>query len=158
MVARQAPPATEPKALAGALTDPRKAAVVQILRVADRLHRRFAALLEPAGLTVQQYNVLRILRGARPEALPTMEIAARMIEQAPGITGLLDRLEAKGLILRARQADDRRCVRCSITPAGLDLLDGLDEPVARADAASLAGLDDREIDRLVELLARGTRR
>lgn len=157
MVTKANRPATRPRALPEPLTEPRKAAVVQVLRVADRLYRHFSAVLEPSGLTVQQFNVLRILRGAQPEGLPTMEIAARMIEQAPGITGLLDRLEAKRLITRARQADDRRCVRCSISPQGLELLAGLDDPIARADAESFAALDDREIDRLVELLARAAR-
>lgn len=135
------------------LTPARKAALIELLRTADRLRGRFTKLLEPAGLTVQQFNVLRILRGALPEALPTMEIASRMIEQTPAITGLLDRLERKELISRARQADDRRCVRCTITPRGLDLLAELDEPIARADADSLARLDDGQIERLLELLS-----
>jgi len=157
MVARTTPTEIAPETPRRRLTAARKAALLELLRVADRLNRRFAAVLEPSGLTVQQFNVLRILRGALPEALPTMEIAARMIEQAPGITGLLDRLESKELIARARQANDRRCVRCTITPQGLELLAGLDEPIARADAESLARLEDDEIDRLVELLARVSR-
>jgi len=148
---------TKKATAAGALSaEPRKAAVMALMRLSDRLRNRFTAVLEPWGLTVQQYNVLRILRGALPDALPTMEIAARMIEQAPAITGLLDRLEAKKLVSRARQTDDRRCVRCSITTTGLDLLAGLDEPIERADAAALAGLDDAEIRRLTGLLVRAT--
>lgn len=128
-----------------------------LLKSADRVRTRLAAVIEPSGLTLQQFNVLRILRGALPDALPTMEIAARMIEQAPGITGLLDRLEAKGLVSRVRQSDDRRCVRCTITPAGLELLAGLDETVARADSAVLGMLNDGEIERLQTLLARVVR-
>ena len=55
-------------------------ASIGLLRTADELRRYFSTILEPSGITTQQYNVLRILRGAGPEGLPTLEIAARMIE------------------------------------------------------------------------------
>src|SRR5213075_1010020 len=75
-------------------------AAVGLMRTADLVHRLLEQALEPSGVTAQQYNVLRILRGARPESLPTLEIAERMIERTPGITRLLDRLEAKKLLRR----------------------------------------------------------
>src|SRR5262249_14855885 len=77
-------------------------AAVGLMRTADLLRRLLEQALEPSGVTAQQYNVLRILRGARPESLPTLEIAERMIERTPGITRLLDRLEAKKLVRRDR--------------------------------------------------------
>jgi DNA-binding MarR family transcriptional regulator len=107
---------------------------------------------EKYGVTGQQYNVLRILRGAQPEALPTMEIASRMIENAPGITGLLDRLEEKGLVQRARDADDRRCSRCSITAKGLALLKEMDAHVDRAEESALQMLDDKDLEKLIQIL------
>lgn len=125
-----------------------------LLRAGDLLRRYFGALFESYGLTGQQYNVLRILRGARPERLPTMEIAERMIERTPGITRLLDRLDEKGLVSRERCADDRRKVLCEITPEGLELLESLDEPVAAADEAVLAGFEDEEVEELIRLLDR----
>ena len=127
---------------------------MSLLRTADVVRRRFAELYEPYGLTSQQYNVLRILRGARPEALPTMEIAERMIERAPGITRLLDRLEGKGLVRRRRDPDDRRCVRCTVTDRGLALLAELDGSVDQADEAAVSMLDDDEARRLIRLLDR----
>lgn len=130
----------------------REEAAMSILRTADVLRRRFAAVFEPHGLTGQQYNVLRILRGARPDPLPTMEIAERMIEKTPGITRLIDRLETKGLVARERCHDDRRCVYISITRAGLDLLAELDEPIEAADDEALAMLSVGEAERLVEIL------
>ncbi len=78
------------------------------MRTADLARRRITTVIEPHGLTPQQFNVLRILRGAGPDGLPTLEVANRMIEQAPGITRLLDRLEAKELIKRHRCPKDRR--------------------------------------------------
>jgi DNA-binding MarR family transcriptional regulator len=130
-----------------------KAAVIGILRAADVLRRRGAALLEPYDITVQQFNVLRILRGARPEGLCTLSIVERMLERTPGITRLIDRLVAKRLVVRVRSEEDRRQVWCRITPQGLRLLAKLDRPVADLDRSVVAGLDRAEQERLAELLA-----
>jgi len=129
----------------------RQEAVLAIVRTADVLKRRWR-VAEEFGVTGQQYNVLRILRGAQPEPLPTMEIASRMIENTPGITGLLDRLEEKGLVQRARDADDRRCSRCSITAKGMKLLAEMDEPINQSEEAALSTLDGKDVDRLIDIL------
>src|ERR1700682_6278341 len=68
-------------------------ATLSLLRTADAVKRRRAQVIEPYGITPQQYNVLRILRGAGPSGLPTLTIGERMIEQTPGTTRLVDRLE-----------------------------------------------------------------
>jgi len=115
-------------------------AIVGLLLTADAVERRISEVVEPEGITAQQFNVLRILRGAHPEALPTLEIAARMIEKTPGITRLLDRLDAKGLARRDRGTDDRRCVYCRITAKGLELLSRLDEPVREVAASAFRGV------------------
>lgn len=127
-------------------------AVVGMFRTADLVKRRFTALLEPHGITPQQYNVLRILRGAGRRGLPTLAIAERMVEQTPGITRLLDRLEAKGWVRRERCAEDRRQVLCHITPAGLRLLGRLDEPVAALEEDAVAGLDRSDRRRFIAIL------
>lgn len=126
--------------------------VVALLRTADLVRRVVGRTLEPYDITVQQYNVLRILRGAGEQGLPTLEIAERMIEQAPGVTRLLDRLEVKGLVRRQRCAQDRRQVLCWLTPAGLDLVERLDDPVDSADAEAVAMLTPEEQDRLLRML------
>ncbi len=127
-------------------------ATLGMLRTVDVLRRRMSALIEPAGITIQQYNVLRILRGSGAEGLPTLEIATRMIEQAPGITRLLDRLEAKKLVHRERCPTDRRQVTCRITAAGLSLLAQLDEAVTGADESLLGALSRAEQRELVRML------
>ena len=81
--------------------------LLSLLRTADQLKRHVASVVEPCGLTLQQFNVLRILRGAGGRGLPTLDIAERMIEQAPGITRLLDRLERKALVRRERCPRDQ---------------------------------------------------
>lgn len=123
-----------------------------LLRTADVVKRLLTAVVEPHGLTLQQYNVLRILRGAGRDGLPTLEIGTRMVEQAPGVTRLLDRIEAKGLVARERCPRDRRQVLCRITPPGLALLARLDAPVLAADDACFGALRPADVERLLELL------
>jgi DNA-binding MarR family transcriptional regulator len=132
-------------------------AVVAILRTADMVRRRMSDALEPHGITGQQYNVLRILRGAHPEPLPTLEIGERMMERNPGVTRLLDRLEQKGLVDRERGERDRRQMRRTITPRGLALLAALDDVIRAANESVFAGMDEasvRELTRLLHPLAR----
>jgi DNA-binding MarR family transcriptional regulator len=127
-------------------------ALVALLRTTDVVRSLMAHLIEPYGVTPQQYNVLRILRGAGEAGLPTLEIAARMIEAAPGITRLMDRLERKNLVRRERCRHDRRQILCWITPAGLTLLRSLDAPVAEAGRRVMSGLSSRRVAQLVRLL------
>lgn len=127
---------------------------VSLMRTADLVRRAVAVVIDRSGITVQQYNVLRILRGAGKDGLPTLEIAERMIEQTPGITRLLDRLEAKELVRRERCPTDRRQVTCRITDGGMKLLSTLDRPVAEAEKAALSGLTPPQLRQLITLLDR----
>ena len=129
-------------------------ATLGLLRTADAVKRSLAQVIEPHGITPQQYNVLRILRGAGPEGLPTLTIGERMIEQTPGVTRLVDRLLRKGLVARAPCPKDRRRVFCKITPKGLDLLKELDDPVNRWDNQAVAVLQPSDLDSLINLLDR----
>ena len=127
---------------------------VALLRTTDIVRRRLARVVENERITLQQYNVLRILRGARGEPLSALEIGERLIEETPGVSRLLDRLVAKGLVRRERSAQDRRMLECSITDAGLQILARLDDPVNRADGAVLHALTGRELTALGDLLSR----
>lgn len=129
-------------------------AALGLFRTADVVRQRFAETMSPFGVTQQQYNVLRILRGAGDEGLATLAIAERMVERTPGITRLIDRLLSKGWVERERSPGDRRCVVCRITPAGLELLDQLTEPMDRADDECLSMLSTDEQEQLIRLLDR----
>ena len=133
---------------------PTQEAAIALMRTADLVRRSVSAVVEPHGITIQQYNVLRILRGAGADGLPTLEIADRMIEQTPGITRLIDRLELKKLVFRERCATDRRQVFCRITPDGLSLLSRLDLPIGEAEKIALASLSERQLSQLLSLLDR----
>jgi DNA-binding MarR family transcriptional regulator len=146
-----------PETAASARRDagPAHEGVLALLRTVDLVRRSLARVVEPHGITLQQFNVLRILRGAERaggEGQPTLDIAERMVERAPGITRLLDRLERKALVKRQRCPHDRRQVLCRITPEGLRLLERLDRPMAQADAQALGMLDTAQLRTLLALL------
>lgn len=130
-------------------------AVVGLLRTAALVRRRFEIVCEEHGVTFQQFNVLRILRGAERSnegALPTMEVAARMIEPEPGITRMMERLEKKGLVTRRRSTEDARCILCRISRKGRGTLVRLDAPVDELDRSVLRPLSDEQLHTLTRLL------
>src|SRR6478752_946190 len=126
--------------------------VVSVLRTAAVMQRHLSQVVEAHGITIQQYNVLRILRGAGEAGLPTLAIRDRMIEEAAGITRLLDKLERAGYVVRERCTPDRRQVLCRITPTGTAILARLDAPVDALNDRALSTLDSTEQAKLIELL------
>ena len=129
-----------------------QSAVMALLSTTDKVRKSFESVCAPFGITGQQYNVLRILRGSEPRGLPTLTIAERMIESTPGITRMIDRLEAKGLVKRKNHPHDRRSIYCRITDEGLELLQKLDKPIEKANRDAFRGLDSTALEQLVELL------
>jgi DNA-binding MarR family transcriptional regulator len=127
---------------------------VNLLRTADALARGAEALLKPTGLSATQYNVLRILRGAGPEGLACREVGCRMISRDPDITRLMDRMESRGWIARARGEDDRRVVKTRITAEGLRVLTELDAPVQELHRRQLHHLPAKVLRQLSRLLER----
>ncbi len=127
---------------------------VNVMRTADALARGGEALLKPTGLSATQYNVLRILRGAGTQGLACREVGCRMISRDPDITRLLDRMESRGLIARAREEQDRRVVKTRITPEGLRVLAELDAPVQELHRRQLHHLPAKELRQLSRLLER----
>jgi DNA-binding MarR family transcriptional regulator len=125
---------------------------VSILRTAAIIERHFAQVVASTGITIQQYNVLRILRGAGSEGSPTLVIRDRMIHAAPGITRLLDKLETAGLARRERTSPDRRQVFCYITDDGLAVLDRLEAAMKEADDVAVGNLSDGDQRLLLRLL------
>jgi DNA-binding MarR family transcriptional regulator len=124
-----------------------------LLAAADRARRRVANLLSEHGVTLAQYSVLRVLQRAGPEGLPTLEAGRQLIEHAPGITRMMDRLEARGWVMRRQGRGDRRQVLCALTAAGRDLVDALEAPVAGAMREALDRLDPVQRRELLELLS-----
>ncbi len=126
-------------------------AILNILRTSDQLENRLGRLFREFGLTSSQYNVLRILRG-EGKPLPSLEIADRMIQVVPAITGLIDRLEAQQLVKRRRCEDDRRIVYIEITPKALVILGKLDQPLNELHMELMDHLTKTELNELIRLL------
>lgn len=131
-------------------------AFINVLRTADWLARDLEKLLAVNQLTGPQYNALRILRGAARagdgQGLACSEIGARMVTRDPDITRLLDRLEKRKLITRARDGDDRRVVNVRISATGLNVLEKLDRPVAELHHQQTRALGKVATRRLIALL------
>lgn len=131
---------------------PQQEAAVALLRTADLLRARTEGALAPHGISPEQYNVLRILRGAEEHRLPTLEIASRMIARAPNITRLIDKLVRKKLVSRCDHDRDRRIVVVQLTPGGLDLVQKVSATVEDLDTRAFDGLTKPQVEALIELL------
>jgi DNA-binding MarR family transcriptional regulator len=127
---------------------------VSLLRTADALSRGGEDLFKAHKLSGTQYNILRILRGAGEEGLACREVGCRLISRDPDITRLLDRMESRGWIVRAREAQDRRVVKTRITEEGLELLAALDKPVEEFHRRQLGHVSTKELRQLSKLLDR----
>ena len=111
--------------------------------------------LKPYGLSSQQYNILRILRGAKGKKMCMREVLARMLDRAPNATRLTNKLIAKGLVERDRSEEDRRVVHLLISDKGMTLLHSIDRltedefaTVARKLTAAEANAVNRGLDKL----------
>lgn len=129
-------------------------AYLNIVRTAAVLSDGFEQILKPYGITLAQYNVLRILGGSEPQGLCRNELRDRMLTRMPDVTRLLDRMEEAGLVTRARDAEDRRLVTTRITREGRRLLQDLDAIVADEHRRRLGHLGEAQLRKLVELLGR----
>ena len=136
-----------------AFESPEQEAALNVLRTGDQIENRLGRLLREYGLTPSQYNVLRILRG-EGHSLPSLEIADRMIQVVPAITGLIDRLERQELVRRQRCAQDRRVVFVEITPKALRVLKRIDGPLNSFHSELLGHMTKKELRDLSRLLER----
>ena len=127
--------------------------VLNLMLTTRVVEENWAQYLKRAeGISPSQYNILRILRGARPKAARISEIADRMVTRDPDVTRLVDRLIKQGLARRERDGDDRRVVLVEITAAGLALLSRLDGPAGESTEAAMAGLKPQQLRTLDTLL------
>jgi len=127
-------------------------AYLSVVRTSTALTDAMEELVKSRGISATQYNVLRILRGSGAEGLCRNELRDRMLTRMPDMTRLLDRMEDAGLVVRAREGDDRRMVMTRITEKGRRLLDELDAPVMALHRKQMAGLTDAQLRSLSDLL------
>jgi DNA-binding MarR family transcriptional regulator len=133
---------------------PTQEAMLAVLLASARLREQVEAAAAEAGITGQQYNVLRILRGARPEGLPRCDIGKRTIERAPDLTRLVDRLAREGLVERARSEADARLSVARITRKGLAVLERVDPRIEALHRALTARIGERDASTLTRICER----
>ena len=127
---------------------------LSLVRTADILGRKVSDFLKEQSLSMAQYNVLRILRGAGPEGLPCGEISTRMVTRDPDVTRLLDRLEQRKLVSRARDPGDRRVVSTRVTAEGLTLLQSLDQDMSKIHKQQFDFLGSAQMEEILQQLTR----
>ena len=125
---------------------------VNILYSASWLDILISRKLKPFGLTIQQFNVLRILRGQLPEPATINTLIERMIDKSSNASRLVDRLQQKELVERINSTVDKRSVHVKITLKGLDLLSTIDQYTASFEEVlrHLPENEARELNRLLD--------
>lgn len=142
------------RATPGRFDSPQQEAYLALWRTYDRLRAIEDELFARFELTAQQYNLLRLLRAGHPAPAPVSRLLDRLVSRAPDVTRMLDKLEARGLITRARSDADRRAVLVGIAPAGLALLDDITDPLRACHQAQLGHLPAADLAALTALLKR----
>jgi DNA-binding MarR family transcriptional regulator len=133
--------------------NPQQEAVLSLAVAAGTLNDLLDGICKRHRITRPQYNVLRILRGVHPQGHPRCEIAQRMIERAPDITRLVDRLQTRGLVRRTRGGDDQRQAVTHITAKGLKLLQTIQPELEAQTTARFSKLSEQDCHELSRLCA-----
>jgi DNA-binding MarR family transcriptional regulator len=137
-------------AINSSFSSPQQNAIVNIRITSNYLMHVQNAFVIHFGLTMPQFNILRILRGAKTE-INVNTVKERMIEKSPNTTRLMDKLIDKGLIKRNRSIEDKRVVFVEITEKGLDVLSEIDGKV-NVNTIFETNLSNQEADLLNNLL------
>ena len=128
--------------------------ILSLVIAAQEVMAKVGAACESHGITRPQYNVLRVLRGAASAGHPRHEISARVVEKAPDVTRILNRLAASGYVKRARSSHDGRESVARITNKGLALLVEVDQTVSREERSIGSRLKSDEWTTLATLCQR----
>jgi DNA-binding MarR family transcriptional regulator len=123
---------------------------INLLYTANWLNEQIGKMLSEEGVTQQQYNILRILRGSTTP-LSTLKIRERMLDKMSDTSRIVDRLIAKELVVKNTCEKDKRLVDITLSPKGLDLVDQLDQYNERIDAL-LKGINESEAQMMNQIL------
>ncbi len=131
---------------------------VNLMYTSNWLRGELTQFLKPFGITQQQFNILRILRGQHPDALSTQQLRERLIDRMSDTSRLVDRLQQKGLACKGECRKDKRLVDITITEKGLTLLCQIDERMADLDKnmQSLTEQEAKVLNRLLDRLRQDT--
>ncbi len=131
---------------------PEAKTMINIVFTASVISNKFTLLLKPFGISMQQYNVLRILRGQKKKSISLADVQARMINKMSNTTRLIDKLKEKGYVTRVLNDSNRRKISLNITARGMDLLSKTDPLVEKKGINITDNLSFEELNVLNELL------
>lgn len=126
-------------------------ATLNLLYTNNWIENEIKSILKPYGVTLQQFNVLRILKGQYPKPITTSVIRNRMLDKMSDASRIVDRLYKKGLLHRQTCSSDKRLVDVTLNSNGLELLAQIDEKAERLDLTK-AHLSEDEVIQLNKLL------
>ena len=127
-------------------------AILNILVCSNNIKAKVDTVCAASGITISQYNVLRILNGKYPEGYPRYDIISRMIDPAPDVTRLIDRLIKQGLVERFTSSEDRRLSMARITTKGKSLLTQIKPKIDELNLLITNSINKKESKELSVLL------
>lgn len=130
----------------------RERALLNILHTGNALRTHFTAYFRERDLTEPQFNVLRILRGQQGRSMNLFEVGKRMVHRESNVSRIVDKLEAKGLVVRKEEETNRRRVDISILPQGLAVIEAMTPSLHAELDARFAQLTSEQLDMLCDLL------
>lgn len=126
-------------------------AIVNLVYTYHWITEKIKTMLSQDGITMQQFNILRILRGSDPQPLSTLTIRERMLDKMSDTSRIVDRLVLKGWVIKRTCASDKRLVDVSITKEGKRLLEKIDKRMDEMNVV-ISSLSQQDLKRLNELL------
>ena len=131
-----------------------KKTVVSLIYKGCKVYSKLNDALKPFDISIQQFNVLRILRGQKGKPVPLGTVQERMITEMSNTTRLIDKLSKKGFTKKNINIENRRKVDIIITKEGLELLDYADKTIDETEISILSNLTKSEKETLIRLLGR----
>jgi len=126
-------------------------AVINLMYTSNWITEHIRAVLDDQDITLQQFNILRILRGSDPQPLSTLTIRERMLDKMSDTSRIVDRLVIKGLAVKKVCSTDKRLVDVNITEAGKKMLEAIDHKQNEMTSIT-QNLSDAELKQLNTLL------
>lgn len=128
--------------------------VTTLIKKGTEMTESVNEIVKTEGLTIQQFNVLRILRGRKGEVASLQDVSKQMIHSNSNTTRVIDKLIVKELVLRVQCPKDRRQIELSITKKGLQILDKLDDVIDERESQITHKLETHEINQVLDLLSK----
>ncbi|MGJ8685649.1 MAG: MarR family winged helix-turn-helix transcriptional regulator [Nonlabens sp.] len=128
--------------------------VTTLIKKGTEMTDSVSEVVKTEGLTIQQFNVLRILRGRKGEAASLQDVSEQMIHSNSNTTRVIDKLITKKFVNRIQSPTDRRQIELRITIAGLDVLDKLDDAIDAREEGLIKDLDPKQVELVLEFLSK----